>query len=106
MTLLKPLNGTTMLTPYEQYSIQSLHREGQLIPEQYLGEKKLPFQLALEPSYTPLEETSVATSSYRKHSATLPLPGPQPTTTPGMYLLIRLIYIMDPTCLSLHFPTQ
>jgi len=40
MTLLKPLNDTTMLTPYEQYFIQSLHQEGQLILEQYLSEKK------------------------------------------------------------------
>jgi hypothetical protein len=40
MTILKPLNNTTMLTPYEQYFIQSLHQEGQLIPKQYPGEKK------------------------------------------------------------------
>jgi len=33
MTILKPLNDMTMLTPYEQYFIQTLHQEGQLIPE-------------------------------------------------------------------------
>jgi hypothetical protein len=27
----------TMLTPYEQYFIQTLHQEGQLIPEQSPG---------------------------------------------------------------------
>jgi hypothetical protein len=39
--LLKPLNDTTMLTPFEQYFIQTLHQEGQLIPEQSpWGEKR------------------------------------------------------------------
>jgi hypothetical protein len=40
MTILKPLKDKTMLTPYEQFFIQSLHQEGQLIPEQYPVEKK------------------------------------------------------------------
>ena len=62
MAILKPLNDTTMLTPYEQYFIQSLHQEGQLIPEQHPGEKNLLLQLAIDPSYTSLEETSQATS--------------------------------------------
>jgi len=51
-----------MLTPYEQYFIQTLHQEGQLIPEQSPGKKNLLLQLAIDPSYTPLEETSQATS--------------------------------------------
>jgi hypothetical protein len=55
MTILKPLNDTTMLIPYEQYFIQSLHQEGQIIPKQYRGEKNLLFQLAIDPSYTPPE---------------------------------------------------
>ena len=38
MTLLKPLNEPNLLLPYEQYYIQSLHREGKLIPEQSPGE--------------------------------------------------------------------
>jgi len=37
MTILKPLNDTTLLTPYEQYFIQTLHQDGQLIPEQFAG---------------------------------------------------------------------
>jgi len=61
MTILKPLNDTTMLTPYEQYFIQTLHQEGQLIPEQSPGEKNPPLQLAIDPSYTSLEETSQTT---------------------------------------------
>ena len=31
MTFLKPLSNTSLLTPYEQYYIYSLHKEGKLI---------------------------------------------------------------------------
>ena len=62
MTILKPLKDMTMLALCEQYFIQTLHQEGQLIPEQSLGEKKPLLQLAIDPTYTPLEETSQATS--------------------------------------------
>jgi uncharacterized protein (UPF0147 family) len=54
MTILKPLKDTTLLTPYEQYFIQTLHQEGQLIPEQFAGEKNPLLQLAFDPTYTPL----------------------------------------------------
>jgi len=60
MTMLKPLNDTTMLTPYEQYFIQTLHQECQ--PEQFAGGKKPLLQLAIDPAYTTLEETSQTTS--------------------------------------------
>jgi hypothetical protein len=53
MTLLKPLNNTTMLIPYEQFFIQSLYQEGKLIPEQYPSEQNPLLQLAIDPSYTP-----------------------------------------------------
>jgi len=33
LTILKPLKDPTMLTPYEQYFIQTVHQEGQHIPE-------------------------------------------------------------------------
>ena len=39
MTILKPLNDTTFLTPYEQYFIQFFYQKGQLIPEQAQGGK-------------------------------------------------------------------
>ena len=39
MTILKPLNVTTLLTPNEQYFIQTLYQKGQLIPEQPPGKK-------------------------------------------------------------------
>jgi len=57
MTILKPLKDTTLLTPYEQYFIQTLHQEGQLITEQFAGGKKPLLQLAIDPTYTPLEES-------------------------------------------------
>ena len=47
MTLLKPLNNPSLLLPYEQYYIQSLHHEGKLIPEQSPGETNPLFQTAI-----------------------------------------------------------
>jgi hypothetical protein len=58
MTILKHLNDTTLLTPYEQYFIQTLNQKGQLIPEQPPGEKNPLVQLATDPTYTPLTENS------------------------------------------------
>jgi hypothetical protein len=80
-----------MLTPYEQYFIQTLHHEGQLVPEQAPGEKNLLLQLAINPSYTPLEETSQA-SSFIPNTYIVPhcsSPDHQPTTTTGTCLLIH-----------------
>jgi hypothetical protein len=34
MTLLKPLSNTSLITPYKQYYIHSLHKEGKLISKQ------------------------------------------------------------------------
>ena len=62
MALPKPLPNTTTLIPYEQFFIESLFQEGQLIPEQYPGEQNMILQLAADPSYTPQGETSRATS--------------------------------------------
>jgi len=62
MTILKPLNDTTFLTPYEQYFIQTLYQKGQLIPEQPPGERNPLVQLAIHLTHTPLAETSQAAS--------------------------------------------
>jgi hypothetical protein len=62
MMILKPLNDMTLLTPYEQYFIQTLYQKGQLIPKQPPGEKNPLVQLAIDPTYTPLTETSQAAS--------------------------------------------
>ena len=44
MTLLKPLNIPSMLIPYEQFYIQTLHQVDKLIPGQYPGELNPLFQ--------------------------------------------------------------
>ena len=38
MTLLKHINKTSLLLPYEKLYIQSYHQHKQLISEQYIGE--------------------------------------------------------------------
>jgi hypothetical protein len=62
MTIHKPLNNNTMLIPYDQYSIQSLHQEGKLIAKQHPREPNLLFQLAIDPPCTPREITSESIS--------------------------------------------
>ena len=54
MTLLKPLNNTSLLAPYEQFFIHSLHKEGKLISEQNPGEPNPILQLAIDPSQSPV----------------------------------------------------
>jgi len=49
MTLLKPLSKPSMLIPYEQYYIQTLHREGTQMPEQYPDEINSLVQTAINP---------------------------------------------------------
>ena len=49
MTLLKPLNSPSMLIPYKQYYIQTLHQEGKVILEQYPGELNPLFQTVINP---------------------------------------------------------
>ena len=45
MTLLKHINKTTLLIPFEQLCIQSYHHHKQLIPEQHIGEHNSIYQL-------------------------------------------------------------
>jgi hypothetical protein len=54
MTLFKPLNNTSLLTPYEHFFILSLHKEGKLISEQSLGEPNPLLQLAINSSQLPV----------------------------------------------------
>jgi hypothetical protein len=54
MTILKSLRDTTLLTPYEQYFIQTLYQQGQLIPEQIPGEENPLVQLAIHHTNIPL----------------------------------------------------
>jgi hypothetical protein len=47
MNLPKPLNTPSLLIPYELFFIQSLHKEGKLIPEQTTGEPHPLIQLVI-----------------------------------------------------------
>jgi len=40
-----------MLTPYEQFYIQTLQREGKLIPDQRVGDPNPLFELAIHPTH-------------------------------------------------------
>jgi len=53
MTLLKPLNNTSLLTPYEHFFIQSLHKEAKLITEESPDEPNPLLQLDTDPSQPP-----------------------------------------------------
>jgi len=64
ITLLKPLNNPSLLLPYEQYYIQSLHHEGKLIPEHSPGEINPLFQMVINP-HIPHEQTSSASACIR-----------------------------------------
>jgi hypothetical protein len=90
LTIPKALNNTTMLIPYEQFFMQSLHQEGHLNLEQYPGEQNLLLQLAADPSYTPQGGTSQATSLTPNTWSMPPLPGP-PTYYNIRYVLSNVI---------------
>jgi hypothetical protein len=51
MTLLKPIQNTSLLTPYETFYIQSLHKDGSLISKQTPQEPNLLIQLAIKLSH-------------------------------------------------------
>jgi len=53
MTLLELLNNPNMLTPFEQFYIQTLHREAKLIPEQCPGDSDPLFELTIHPTHAP-----------------------------------------------------
>jgi hypothetical protein len=53
MELLKQINKTKFLIPYEQLYIQSHHLHKQLIPEQYSGEYNPMYQLVYDQQVTP-----------------------------------------------------
>jgi len=50
MTLLKPLSNTSLLIPYEEHYIHSLHKEGKLIFEQSPDNINPLLLLAIDPS--------------------------------------------------------
>jgi hypothetical protein len=85
----KPLNKPNLLIPYEQYYIQTLHREGKLIPEQYPGETNPLFQMAINPSpHIPHEQNSSASACKTNTTKYQPQQKLQHTTNWGMYCTI------------------
>ena len=86
MTLLKPFSSPSMLIPYKQYYIQTLHQEGKLIPEQYPGKPNLLFQMAInpQPPHTTWNNESCL-SLQPGHYSTLTTPNLQLTANQGMY---------------------
>jgi hypothetical protein len=61
MTLLRPIQKTSLLIPYEQFFIQSFYHEDNLIPEQGPGEQNPLFNLAFHTNTTshPLQNRSI-----------------------------------------------
>jgi hypothetical protein len=53
MELLKQINKTKFIIPYEQLHIQSHHHHKQLIPEQNSGEYNPMYQLVYDQQVTP-----------------------------------------------------
>jgi hypothetical protein len=68
MELLKHINKTKFLIPYEQLHIQSHHHHKQLIPEQNSGEYNPIHQLVYDQQFMP-----------KPYQATGPTPAPTPT---------------------------
>jgi len=63
MTLLKPRNNPSLILPYVQYYIQSLHQEDKLIPEQSPGETNPLSKWSLIPNpHIPHEQASSASA--------------------------------------------
>jgi len=52
MRLLKQVNKTASLIPYERLYIQTLHQAGKLIPQQYPGDPNPLFQAVIIPHVT------------------------------------------------------
>ena len=52
MRLLKQVNKTTTLIPYERLYIQTFHQVGKLIPEQYPGDTNPLLQAVIVPHLT------------------------------------------------------
>jgi hypothetical protein len=101
MTLLKRIDRTSMLIPYEQLFIQAEHQHGHLIAEQYMGEQNPLYQLAIDGAYTASQ--TIWTDQYSSTSTCLPVqsqPGQQQVTLLGMYT--RAIYRQK----ILHFPKE
>jgi hypothetical protein len=93
MKLLKPINHTSMLIPYELFFIQSHHQHGQLISEQNPGKLNPHLQLGLDTIQTHVTTWSIITG-------TIPKPVPtqtwlRPVTTCNMYTRYYIYIILE-----------
>jgi len=66
MTLLKHINHTPSLIPYEQYFIQTHHQQNELIAEQSPGEYNPLIQLAIDTT-----QTTVKAITAHRHEITI-----------------------------------
>jgi hypothetical protein len=78
MKLLKPINHTSMLIPYELFFIQSHHQHGQLISKQNPGEINPLIQLGLDTVKTHVTTWSIITGTIPKPVPTQTSPQPSP----------------------------
>jgi len=73
MHLLKPINNTISLIPYEQLYIQFLHEGKKLIPEQSSGDPNPSGSTGFDPYHPQLDKTSRTAPSkpYIRHTQRL-----------------------------------
>jgi len=81
MTLLIPLNNTSLLTPYEQFFIQTFHKSGSLISEQNSGEPNPLLQMAINPAHTPTWPSLLNSNLHSAHTLQCNAPQLQPATS-------------------------
>jgi hypothetical protein len=72
MTILKLINNTSLLTPYEQFFISFPDSEGKHISKQNPGEPNAIFQLAIDYYQPPARTNYSKNSLYTAHTACLP----------------------------------
>jgi hypothetical protein len=74
MTHLKPIQNSSLLTPYEHFFMQSLHKAGKLISEQNPYEPNILLQLAINLSHPPSWPCQSNNNLRTVHTANVPAP--------------------------------
>jgi hypothetical protein len=67
MSLLKPINNTSLLIPYEQAYIQSLHQKGKVISEQTPGQAKPTAATSHKPLPPPIRQYQSSSAHHTIH---------------------------------------
>ena len=94
MHLLKPINSTSSLIPYERLYIKSLHQENKLIPKQSPDDPNPLFQVVIDPYHPQHDKTSCTAPSKLYTQPTQRLSGPSPIYKLGYVQFIQ-IFNMD-----------